>query len=186
MIETCFKRKLKPLLVSLVVLATVSIGVTTAYMISSSEPVVNSFDIGDVSCQVVEEYQDSVKSNVNVTNTGNVPAFIRVRLVTYRVDDQGNHIGGTAEIPAFTLGEGWVLHEGYYYYKYQVEPGSTPEANLIGGEGIALKEYFDTDGGKQVVEVLAEAVQSQGKDDNGASPVELAWGIESQDGRLIL
>ena len=47
-----------------------------------------------------------------------------------------------------------------------------PENPLIGTSGITLSEYTDVDGGKQVIEVMAEAIQSQPDD-----AVRQAWGI---------
>ena len=44
-----------------------------------------------------------MKSDVNVKNTGDIDAFIRVKLVTYRTNDAGQHIGGTAALPQFTI-----------------------------------------------------------------------------------
>ena len=61
-----------------------------------------------MSCTVTEDFDGTTKKNVNVTNTGDIDAYLRVKLVTYRVNDDGQHIGGTAAIPAFTPGDGWV------------------------------------------------------------------------------
>ena len=82
------------------------------------------------------------------------------------------HIGGTAAIPNFTPGEGWVEHDGFYYYTKPVAPDKTPAANLI--DTITLTgSYNDADGGKQVIEVMAEAIQSQPE-----TAVGEAWGVK--------
>jgi len=51
-----------------------------------------------------------------------------------------------------------------------------------------LLSYTDVDGGRQVVEVMAEAIQADGERldgaDKGKSPVELAWGVTVKDGKL--
>ena len=84
-----------------------------------------------MSCTVTEDFDGTTKKNVNVTNTGDIDAYLRVKLVTYRVNDDGQHIGGTAAIPAFTPGDGWVKYGDYYYCTYPVAPGQQPETPLI-------------------------------------------------------
>ena len=96
-----------------------------------------------------------------------------MKLVTYRVNEKGERIGGTAAIPGFTLGNGWFAKDGFYYYNKPVAPGDTPATDLIGDKGIKLVEYIDADGGKQVIEVIAEAIQSV-----PTSVVEQMWNVK--------
>lgn len=166
------------ILLSFLLLLTLSIGGTIAYLVANEEPVTNTFTPSSVTCQVTENFTGTKKSNVNVINTGDTTAYIRVNLVTYRVNDAGQHIGGTATIPTFTLGENWVKYGNYYYYTLPVAPGETPAVPLIGENGIQLSSYTDADGGKQAIEVIAEAIQS-----SPASAVGQAWGVSiSQNG----
>lgn len=178
------------LFLSLLLVVTLAISGTLAYLVTKSDPVENKFTPSHVACQVTENFDGTTKSNVNVKNTGDTEAYIRVKLVTYRVNDAGDHIGGTATIPNFTPGTGWVLNEadGHYYYTLPVAAGGFPNTPLIGvGEnGITLISYNDVDGGKQVIEVMAEAIQSQGVDQNGTSAVTLAWGVSVVDGKLSI
>ena len=101
-------RKPGALLLTLVLLALALTGATLAYLITHTDPVPNRFTPAHVSCTVTEDFDGTTKKNVNVTNTGDIDAYLRVKLVTYRVNDDGQHIGGTAAIPAFTPGDGWV------------------------------------------------------------------------------
>lgn len=170
------------LFLSLLLIAALQIGGTLAYLAANTKSVINTFIPSNVDSEVTEEFDGTYKKNVNVTNTGDVDAYIRVKLVTYRVNDQGEHIGGKAEIPQFTLGDDWVKgKDGNYYYTEPVEPGKRPGANLT--ESMLLKKYDDADGGKQVVEVMAEGIQ--------AEPVEAvkdAWKIVTvnSDGSLTV
>ena len=167
-------KKTGTLLFSLVLLLTMMVGGTLAYLTIQTPPVVNQFTPSQVSCTVTESFNGTTKRNVNVTNTSDIPAYIRVKLVSYRVNDDGKHIGGMATIPSFTAGTGWVLHGGYYYYTQPVAPNQQPANALIGNSGISLiGSYDDADGGKQVIEVMAEAIQSV-----PASAVESAWGVD--------
>ena len=167
------------LFLSLLVLVTVMVGGTLAYLITNTEPVTNTFNPSFVDCEVTEDFDGSIKSNVNVTNTGDTDAYIRVKLVTYRVNDEGQHMGGKAEIPAFAPGAGWVKCDNYYYYTQPVAPGEKPAADLI--DNITLTgSYTDADGGKQVIEVMAEAIQAKGVADDGTKAVVKAWGVDPE------
>lgn len=176
------KKRLKltaPILLALL-LAVFTIGGTAAYLITHTEPVVNKFEPSRVSCTVTEDFNGTVKSNVNVTNTGDIDAYLRVRLVSYRVNAEGKRIGGTAAIPAFTPGANWVADGAYYYYTLPVAPGEAPAAPLIGS--ITLAEYTAAGGsgtGRQVIEVVAEAIQSE-----PAKAVGEAWGVSISQGSV--
>lgn len=177
------------LVVSVLVLLLAVAGGTLAWLTANTGPVVNTFDPAHVSCEVTETFDGTTKSNVNVTNNGDIDAYIRVKLVTYRVNEDGQHIGGTATIPTFEPGEGWVKYGEYYYYTLPVAPkgpvalDNSPKTPLIDETGIDLTgSYNDADGGKQVIEVMAEAIQSVPK-----AAVQAAWGSDSNinaDGSL--
>lgn len=107
-------------------------------------------------------------------NTGDTDAYIRVKLVTYMADSEGNPIAKNASIPPFDPGSDWFYCESddTYYYGKPVAPGDKT-SDLIGSDGITLKDG-------QVVEVLAEGIQSV--PDNA---VEEAWpAVEVVDGVL--
>lgn len=158
------------LMVSLLAMMLVVAGGTLAWL-TAQDSVSNTFTPAHVSCAVEENFDGATKSDVNVRNTSDVPAYLRVKLVTYRVNEAGQHIGGTATIPAFIAGTGWVENGGYYYYTKPVEAEQTPETMLI--DSITLTgSYDDADGGKQVIEVMAEAIQSLPD-----TAVQDAWGV---------
>ena len=171
------------LLIALLLFSALAVGGTVAWLTANATPVENTFTPSNVACSVTENFDGTTKSNVNVTNTGDTEAYIRVKLVTYRVNDDGQHIGGTATIPTFTPGKGWVKYGEYYYYTKPVAAnGGTPANPLIGEPGIALIKYDDADGGKQAIEVMAEAIQSKPKD-----AVESSWNVTvGSDGNLAI
>ena len=166
-----------------VLLLALAIGGTVAWLSTKSASITNTFLPSKVACEVTESFDGKTKSNVNVTNTGDTYAYIRVKLVTYRTNDQGQHIGGTASLPTFTLGANWVSYDGYYYYTLPVAPGKSPENNLTDSMTL-VDSYQDTDGGKQAVDVMAEAIQSVPE-----AAVKAAWGAGfsiGADGSLIV
>ena len=183
--KTYHKGRLTAMVIATAVLLALAIGGTVAWLSTKDAPITNTFNPSKVACEVTEKFDGStgVKSNVNVKNTGTINAFIRVKLVTYRTNDQGQHIGGTASLPAFTLGTGWVKYGDYYYYTKPVAPNQKPETNLTNSMTLT-GTYNDADGGKQVIEVMAEAIQSVPED-----AVKAAWGAGfsiGADGSLIV
>lgn len=178
------QRKFTALLVSLVVLMTCVVGGTVAYLFTGTTAVTNTFTPAHVTNVVTEDFNGTVKKNVNVNNTSDIPVYIRVKLVTYRVNDQEQQIGGKAEIPTFTPGEGWIEKDGFYYYVNPVAAGESPVSPLIGEAGITLQMYTDADGGKQVIEVMSEAIQADGTTSDGTPAVTEAWGVTVTDGKI--
>lgn len=171
--------KLVLLVLALALLSGAVLG-TLAYLVAGTGNVTNTFTPAKVPNTPHEEIDDEfAKTEITIQNTGDISAYIRIRLVTYRVDDNGNHIGGTATIPAFTLNTGWFKQGDFYYYDTAVEPNALTPNLLASGEKIPLVEYDDADGGKQVIEVISESIQSV-----PASTVETAWGVKVVDGKL--
>ena len=178
-----FNARLTAIVLATVALLALAIGGTIAWLNDKTDPVKNTFDYARVTCEVTENFdaKTGVKSNVNVSNTSNTYAFLRVKLVAYRTNAAGQHIGGTATIPRFAPGAGWVEHNGYYYYTQPVAPGNKPATDLIGS--ITLSgPYADADGGYTALDVMAEAIQSTPE-----QAVKDAWGFGlNTDGSLAV
>lgn len=135
-----------------------------AFLIDDTEAVKNEFTPSEVTCEVAETFENGVKKDVKIQNTGDIPAYIRVALVTYCVDGNGDVDGTkTATIPAFTMGAGWVKSGEYYYFTKPVAAKALTDTALI--DSITLKNG-------QVVEVIASAIQSE-----PAKAVGEAWGV---------
>lgn len=162
--------RLTAMVIATALLLALAISGTVAWLTTNDKPITNTFNPSKVACEVTESFDGTVKSSVNVKNTGDIDAYIRVKLVTYRTNEQGQHIGGTAEIPAFTPGAGWVAYNGYYYYTKPVAPNAQPENALISSINLTEK-YIDADGGRQAIDVMAEAIQSVPE-----AAVKAAWG----------
>ena len=178
-------RKLKfgkagTLVLSLLLLVAVAAGGTIAWLSTKTGSIENKFTPSQVSCEVYEVFQNNVKSSVIVKNNSNIDAYIRVKLVTYRVNDKNQHIGGEASVPNFSLGTNWRKYKGYYYYTLPVTSGEYTPNMIKDGSSISLTgSYSDADGGKQVIEVMAEAIQSK-----PSSVVQQAWGVTVKDGQI--
>lgn len=172
--------RLAMMVLSVVLLLALAVGGTLAWLSTKTTSVTNTFTPAKVACEVEEKFDPDTgkKTNVNVKNNGNIAVYIRVKLVTYRTNDAGQHIGGTAELPTFKLGADWVKHGEYYYYTLPVEPNAQPRTNLA--DSMTLKtSYEDADGGKQALDVMAEAIQSEPE-----KAVADAWGVKIAQGSV--
>ena len=170
--------RLTAMVIATALLLALAISGTVAWLTTKGAPITNTFNPSKVACEVTESFNGTVKSSVNVKNTGDIDAYIRVKLVTYRTNVQGQHIGGTATLPNFTLGANWVEFGDYYYYTLPVAAGKTPATNLTDSMTLTA-EYTDADGGHQSIDVMAEAIQSV-----PAKAVGEAWGVTISEGRV--
>lgn len=136
-------------------------GTVLAYMFRQTEYEDNQFTPAEVSCNVVESFDGEKKSSIQVQNTGNIDAYLRVRIVSYWVDSNGNIVAKPSSMPEITLADGWIKGSNNTYY-YQSSVSSVAPNNFT-GELLSAPIYLEKDenGYLQVVEVLAEAIQSK-------------------------
>ena len=172
--------KMMVLAISIILLLSTAVMGTMMFLVSKTPVVTNTFAPAKVTCEVQEQFDGTVKKNVTAKNTSNIDAYLRIKLVSYRVNADGERIRGTVVIPNFTPGSGWFEQDGFYYYHKPVAPGEIPDVNLIGDSGITLVIYTDADGGKQVIEVIAEAIQAK-----PTSVVADQWNVTVNDSGTI-
>lgn len=180
------KSKILTLLLAVLIVTTFTVGGSLAYIVTHTDSIKNVFNPSTVTTTVTEDFDGTYKSNIVVKNTGDTTAYVRVKLVTYRVDGDDNHIiGGTAAIPNFELGNNWVEHDGCYYYTKPVDAkGETPSL-VADGSRIKLEQYTDADGGRQVIGVMAEAIQAgQNAPDDCGDAVRDAWKVNITPGNV--
>ena len=144
-----------------------TVGGTVAFLIAQSNEVENSFATYEISCAVSENFENNVKSDVKIQNTGTDKAYIRVKLIDYYVDGSGNILAKNGWLTDFTPESAdWVKGaDGFYYYKLPVAAGVST-GNLI--DAITLTEG-------QALDIIASAIQADGEGAAG-KPVVQAWG----------
>ena len=176
-------KRIKHLLIAAAALCIVAaVGLTLAFMFKKAEKI-NRFIPAEVSCAVREKLDNNEvtgtaavggeKADIRVENTGNVKEFIRLRLISYYVDSNGD-IAGTAasQYPNLTLKNGWIAGANHtFYYPYPVEPGKATEI-LCEPFSIGQMQLADGKTVYQVIEVIAEAVQAE-----PISAAQSAWGV---------
>lgn len=169
-------RKLLPGLVILVLVLALAVGGVYSYMFARTEDAANELTPAAVSCEVDETFKDNQKSSITVQNTGKVDAYLRVRLVTYWVNDAGEIVAKPSMDLTVDFTDGWLEDKDNdtYYYQYPVKAGAeTP--NLLATPLVLTKS---DDGYNQVIEVFAEAIQAEGMTDGENVPaVTDAWGV---------
>lgn len=117
------------LLVSLLLLLTVSVGGTIAFLMDSAGPLRNLFTPSKVTTYVDETVNGKTKSNVSIKNTGDTTAWIRAAIVVTWQDAKGNVYGQLpVENRDYTMNlnvvneNGWLKgKDGFYYWPLPVK-----------------------------------------------------------------
>ena len=178
------KNKKLWIIVALLILVVIC-GETVAYMRKQSNTLNNNFVPAIVTCQVEETYQNNEKTNIQVRNTSNVDAYLRVRLVSYWMNSKGEILYKPSPAITFSSTDSintadWIaVNSGdnsyTYYYTKKVKPGDLVSTenlttNLLkSGSKIILKT--DDAGNRQVIDVIAEAIQAD------SDIVSKAWNV---------
>lgn len=163
------------LLLAVILLAGAVIGTTVAYLTTNTDSIANNFEYAKVSCEVKESFNGNTKSNVQIVNTSNIPAYIRATYVVYWADENGNVVATVPEGYSYQITEAsmtdmfalWEKKDGYFYYRKPVQPGEATTGSLLTCTWTHPNdpEYF------LHVEIIASAIQSE-----PASAVQEAWG----------
>lgn len=137
--------------VLIALLFSLSYGVTKAYL-TASDSVMNTFSIGETEGEIEEEFPDpqpepgvTLKKQAKIRNTGNLPAFVRVKLVYS--DGIAEALTGITGIDSSVWKYDPVTD--YYYYTNLVAPGEATADFMTG-------VTFLTTNGDYVYENLSE------------------------------
>jgi len=180
------RRKRLTVILSLILILAALTPTVYAYMFRQSQTVKNVFVPAQVDCEVTETFTGSSKSNIKVTNTSNIEAYVRVILVCNWQDSKGNPVVRDADPPSISLGTDWVVHDGIYYYTKPLDPKEetatalsttaitrpAPIKETVNQNGVITEYWY-----YPVIEVIAEAIQSLPEDE-----VEKVWGVTITDG----
>ena len=149
-----------------------AVGGTWAFLVAQSEPVQNNFTYAHVSCTIDEKFENGVKSDVKIQNTGDIPAYIRARIVVTWKDANGKVSAVPVKNTDYTIAfneTDWTQQGDYWYCKTAVNPnGFTPEliTECKKTDNANVPDDYDLS-----VEILADAIQSE-----PANAVMEAWG----------
>ena len=167
-------KKLSAAAIAIILVVVMTIGGTVAFLMDSTESVINKFTPASSGITIEEEVKENCKTEIAVKNTGDTGAYIRVSLVANYYDENGNITGGAA-VPNFTLNsKKWFLgDDGYYYYKQPVAAGNVTDNLLASESKMQLEDNMQ-------VTVLAQSIQA-----SPTSVVHDKWGVTvNSDGTL--
>ena len=139
-----------------------SIGVTLAYLSLKTPEITNNFVPAAVSCKVEEQFEDGVKSQVKVRNTGDASAYIRAAVVVNFVNDLNGSVLSTAPVEGqdYTLtfedNLAWKKGaDGYYYHKQPVEVNAVTNTLISSAQALNEPEGYSLS-----IHILASAIQA--------------------------
>ena len=177
------------LLTSLLILATVIVGGTFAYLYDSTvdQPVTNEFKPANVPIEVEETIVNEVKTDVKIKNTGNIPAYIRAKIVVSWATEAGEILGTKPVLGTdYTISiddTAWKkISDGngdfYYYHKTPVDPEGGLTSVLINTcEAKTSSKTDDNDNTYYLrVDILAQSVQSE-----PANAMQELWGVSPSE-----
>ena len=174
--------RFRTVVICIVLVLLLAAGGTFAYLIAKTDGVLNQFQPASVTCQVNAREDETF----DVTNTGNIDAFIRAAIVVNWMDENGNVRGLAPSARDYTLtmntSDWWQdPASGFWYYTAAVPTGETT-TDLI--EAVAITSDVQIPEGYDLsVEVVAEAIQAEGlKDGTTTQAFQDAWGISSFGG----
>ena len=168
------------LVVSVLVLLLAVAGGTLAWL-TAQDSVNNTFTPAHVTCTVEETFNGTEKTNVQIKNTSDIPAYIRAYIVVTWKDSTGNVYGqkpvaGTDYKMSINTNKGWTQKDGYWYCNTAVASGGfTPV--LI--DSCTSNNSAPNDNYNLSVEIIAEAIQS-----SPAEAVGTAWGVTISEGSV--
>ena len=151
-----------------------------AYLSANTDLLSNRFVPARVSCRVEESFQDGVKSQVRIRNTGNAKAYLRAVVVATFIDENGKVLAlSPKEGEHYSLtwtDEGWFQGaDGFRYHSDPVAPDGLSAELIETATVISVPE-----GCRLNLQILASAVQSDPE-----KAVWEAWGIRPVNGRLL-
>ncbi|HSR05408.1 MAG TPA: hypothetical protein VLM88_12545 [Proteiniclasticum sp.] len=158
---------------TLLFVTAIGVGATIAFLTKETKPLINTFVPGEVTTAVVETFENNIKENVMIENTGNIPAFIRVAVLINWVDSEGNISGkapksGEDYSMIFPDESDWFVQGEFYYFKNAVGPGAKTSVLISSIEPKKNKEGYTLQ-----VEILGSGIQSM-----PSETVEEVWPVK--------
>lgn len=176
--------KATALVISLALAVTLTVAGSLAYLVTHTEEVINYFTPARVTCAVEEVFDGTTKSSVTIENTGTTDAYIRIAVIANWCNSAGEIVEPWTGTISYNDTDWKQGADGYYYHLEDISAGGSTEEFLSEAisDGVIDDLHLE-------MTIIAQAIQADGVDDDGNSPVVLAWtsvtGIED-DGTLII
>lgn len=170
------------LVVSFSAIVLVATGSNISFLMAKQDAVVNEFKPSTVTSDVVETFDNKIKSDVKIKNTGDTEAYIRAAVVVTWQNDNGEVYPKMPTVGTdYTIdfnGTDWIAAgDGYYYYKNPVAAGDVTAVLINKAQPVDGK----TPAGYGLnVEILGDAIQSL-----PVQAVENSWKVTVETDRTI-
>lgn len=160
------RRKSITLAILVVLLLTFAVSGTIAYITTKTDPVENVFTPAKPGVDVTDKVENNAKKNVDITNTSDFKAYIRVAVVANWCNANGEIVEPWSDTLAIKGGWDGDTTDGYYYYTTPVNPNQT----------VRLFDSYQaptrTDGAHLEMNIIAQSIQAEPTD-----AVKQAWGV---------
>lgn len=157
------------LLIMAAIILTVSVAGTVAYLVTATAPVVNTFTPAEVDTEIDEDFTDkTVKENVKVTNTGDVPVYVRAKVVANWCDAQGSIVAPWTDNVIYNDTDWTNGDDGFWYHKGAVAVGGST-ANLFDSYSYSS---VPVEGAHLEMTIIHQSVQAV----PDTTPVKELWG----------
>lgn len=167
------KRKAILAVTLIVLLLSVAVGTTLAYLFDQTDSITNTFTPTNLPNEVVEGFEGNTKTYAEIKNNGNIAAYIRAKVVVTWQDAEGNVL---KDVPkeetdySITYCNGkWSEKDGFWYYSEPVKAGESTDELFKNCKPL---KSAPSEGYTLHVEVLAQSIQAE-----PSSAVKDAWGF---------
>ena len=161
-------KKTKFLAIPLLVVGLLAVNGTVAWLTQEAS-ITNEFIPTDVEGKIEEEFDEKVKEDVRVHNSGDLDAYIRVVLVPSWLDKNGNptmlNTANTYDLIINTEvdagGGKWIKKNGFYYYTKPVPPGEETAILITSCKPNVPSEKTEYGDKTFKMDVVAQLIQAQ-------------------------
>ena len=163
----------------IVCLAVFAVNGIYAYLISKTETHSNTIVPATVSCTVEENFENGIKQDVKVRNTGNVNAFIRAAVVATFVSQEGKVLSTAPQENVdynitFNTQDWKKGSDGFWYHSEAVVPDGVTSVLIQSATAQSAP-----DGYKLNIQIIATSIQSDPQ-----TAVQSAWGVNVDNGKI--
>lgn len=170
------------LVICLILLLMISVGGTIAFVVTHTSEIRNTFTESVVKCEVDETFENNVKSNVSIKNTGDTTAYIRAFVNVTWMNESGQVASVSPKSTDYMIEystSGWLKgSDGYYYYTLPVQPNSKTAVLINSCE--LLETASAPDGYYLSVEIVCSAIQS-----TPVSVVSDIWHVQLSGSEIV-
>jgi len=180
--------------IAIALILSIAVVGTVAFLIDVAGPIDNQFIPAEITTEVVETLDGTVKKNVSIKNTGDTTAWIRAAVIVTWQNEDGNVYGKVPKLGTdyeMTVNvvdaDGWIEgKDGFYYWYLPVKSVVEDADNCTTGVLIRECRYIANapNGYFLNVEIIGSGIQSE-----PSSVYSNQWGsssdIQIHDGKLV-